>query len=128
MDAERFTETALQSVASAQQIARTRQHQQVTATHLAVALLADADGPPARLVQRAGGDVGQAKAALDAALGRLPKVSGADGQYMAPEMARVFERAEKLAAEFKDQFVAADALLVAVREGGGDAVRALPDG
>ncbi|MEJ2668039.1 MAG: ATP-dependent chaperone ClpB [Deinococcales bacterium] len=126
MDAERFTETALQAVAGAQQIARTRHHQQVTAAHLVASLLADAEGPPARLVERAGGELGQAQAALDAALAQLPRVSGGEGEYMAPEMAGVFERAERLAGEFGDQFVAADALLVAAREEGGEAVKALP--
>jgi len=128
MDAERFTETALQAIAGAQEIARARQHQQVTAAHVAAALLADAEGPPARLVARAGGDLGQAQAAVDTVLGRLPKVSGGDGQYMAPEMGGVFERAEALAAQLGDQFVAADALLIAVREKGGEGVKALPIG
>ncbi len=127
MDSERFTETALAALAGAQQVARTRQHQQVTAAHLAAALLADAEGPPARLVERAGGELGQCQAGIDAALGRLPKVSGADGQYMAGEMAAVFERAEQVASDFGDQFVAADALLVALREKGGEALGALPD-
>ena len=127
MDAERFTETALQGIANAQQIARTRQHQQVAPVHLAAALLADPGAPSARLVERAGGDVAQVQAALDAALGRLPKVSGADGQYMAQEMAPVFDQAEKVAKEWGDSFVAADALLVALRDKGGTALRALPE-
>jgi ATP-dependent Clp protease ATP-binding subunit ClpB len=127
MDAERFTETALQGIASAQQIAKTRQHQQVSAAHLAAALLADPEGPSARLVERAGGDAAQIRAAIDAALERLPKVSGADGQYMAQEMGAVFDTAESVARDWGDRFVAADALLVALREKGGPSVRALPD-
>ncbi|MEJ2290702.1 MAG: ATP-dependent chaperone ClpB [Deinococcales bacterium] len=127
MDAERFTETALQGVAGAQQIARTRHHQQVTAAHLAAALLADPEGPSSRLVERAGGEPGQVRSALDAALERLPKVEGADGQYMAPELGAVFDRAEQVAHEWGDRFVAADALLVALREKGGQAVRPLPE-
>ncbi len=130
MDAERFTETALQLVASAQQIARTRHHQQVGPAHLAAALLADPQGPPARVVERAGGDLPQIQAAVDAALGRLPAVTGDDAQaaqYVRPELQATFDRAEALARSWGDQFVAADALLVALREKGGEAVRALPD-
>jgi len=130
MDAERFTETALQLVASAQQIARTRHHQQVGPAHLAAALLADPQGPPARVVERAGGDLRQIQAAVDAALGRLPAVTGDDAQaaqYVRPELQATFDRADALARSWGDQFVAADALLVALREKGGEAVRALPD-
>ncbi len=129
MDAERFTETALQLVTSAQQIARTRHHQQVGIAHLAAAMLADPQGPPARVVERAGGDVGQAQAAVDAVLNKLPKVSGESaqtGQYLSGELGAVFDRAEALAGTWGDQFVAADALLVALRENGGHDLGALP--
>ena len=126
MDAERFTETTTQLVASAQQIARTRGHQAVGPLHLTRSLVADASGPAARVVERAGGDVGQVQSALDAALARLPKVSGADAQYLAPELATAFDEAEQTATAWGDAFVAADTLLVAVRRSAGDALAMLP--
>jgi ATP-dependent Clp protease ATP-binding subunit ClpB len=126
MDAERFTETTTQLVASAQQIARTRGHQAVGPLHLARSLVADPSGPAARVVDRAGGDVGQVQSALDAALARLPKVSGADAQYLAPELATAFDEAEQVASAWGDAFVAADALLVAVRRAAGNALSMLP--
>jgi ATP-dependent Clp protease ATP-binding subunit ClpB len=127
MDANRFTETALQLLASAQQIAQTRRHASVTPLHLARALLADADQPPARVLQRAGGDLGQAQAALDAALQREPTVSGGSGEaYLAPETARALDEAEGVAKAWGDAFVAADALLVALRRTAGDRLGMLP--
>ena len=69
MNADRFTETTLQLVANAQQIARTRQHQALLPVHLAVALLADGEGrtaPSARVVERVGGELSSIKTALDA--------------------------------------------------------------
>jgi ATP-dependent Clp protease ATP-binding subunit ClpB len=130
MDPERFTEAALQLVASAQQVAGTRHHQQVGPLHLAASLLADPAGPPARVVERAGGDVAQARTAIDTALSRLPKVTGdagqPSGQYMSPELGRTFERAESLAQEWNDAFVAADTLLVALRQTAGNELNALP--
>jgi len=126
MNAERFTETTVQLVAAAQQVARSRGHQQVTALHLASALLADASGPCARVLERAGGDLKQTQAALDAGLGRLPTVSGAEAQYMAPELAAAFEEAESVAREWGDGYIAADALLVALRRKAGDVLAPLP--
>ncbi len=126
MDAERFTETTLQLVVSAQQIAKTRRHQQVGALHLARALVADADAPPARVLVRAGGDLAAVHAALDAALERLPTVSGDVETYMSPEVGRALEEADAVARSWGDAFVAADALLVAVRRKGGAVLDALP--
>jgi len=127
MNTERLTETALQAVATAQQIARTRHQQTLVPAHLAAALLADDSGPAATLLTRAGGSLKQVQAALEAVLNRLPKVSGAEGQYMAPELARVFAEAEKVAQAWGDSFVAADALLVAIRTVGGEGLSALPE-
>ncbi len=127
MDAERFTESALQTVASAQEIARVRHQQNIVPAHLGAALLADPQSPAARVLERAGSDLGQVQAALDTALNKLPKVSGGSGQYMSSEMARVFDEAERIAKDWGDSFVAADALLVALRTVGGDGVTALPN-
>ena len=126
MDAERFTEAAIALVASSQQVARTRQHQQVTVLHLVAALLADDAGVPARVVSKAGADVAAVRQGIDDRLSRLPKVAGGDGQYMDQAMGRVFDAAEKLASELGDAFVAADTLLVAARRAGGAELDALP--
>ncbi|MDF1522075.1 MAG: AAA family ATPase, partial [Trueperaceae bacterium] len=126
MDPSRFTETALQLVASAQQIAQTRRHGQVGAEHLARALLADAQQPPARVLTRAGGDLAQVQAALDAALSRAPTVSGDAEAYMAPDVGRALTEADAVARSWGDGFVAADALLVALRRTAGAALDALP--
>ncbi|HET8985392.1 MAG TPA: AAA family ATPase, partial [Trueperaceae bacterium] len=126
MDAERFTEAALALVASSQQVARTRQHQQVTVLHLIAALLADDAGVPARVVSKAGADVAAIRQGIDDKLSRLPKVAGSDSQYMDQAMGRVFDAAETLAAELGDAFIAADTLLVAARRAGGAELDALP--
>ncbi|MFA5567278.1 MAG: ATP-dependent chaperone ClpB [Trueperaceae bacterium] len=126
MDAERFTEAALQLVASAQQVARTRQNQQVGPLHLAASLLADPSGLPSRVVERAGADPEAARATIDAGLAKLPVVSGADGQFMSPVLGNAFTRAEELAKEWQDAFVAADTLLVALRDTAGKELDALP--
>src|SRR5690606_33631570 len=100
MDAERFTEAALQLIASAQQVARARQQQQVGPLHLAAALLADPTGLPSRVLQRAGADPVAARGAVDAGLAKLPVVSGSDAQFMSAELGNVFTRAEALALEW----------------------------
>ena len=126
MDAERFTESTLSAIQSAQQIARTRGHQTVTPAHLATALLADPNSPAARVLDRAGGDLQTVQSSLNKALEGLPKVSGSDGQYLSPTLAKAFDEAEKIANDWNDTFVAADALLVALRRTAGRELDGLP--
>ena len=70
----------------------------------------------AGLIKAAGGDSRLALKDTEAALAKMPKVSGAGaGQvYLAPEMARVFEAAQKLATKSGDSFVSAERLLQAL--------------
>jgi ATP-dependent Clp protease ATP-binding subunit ClpB len=114
MDANRFTETALRMLASARDVARARRHPAVTPLHLARALLADPQGPAARLLERAGGALPAAQAALDAALGREPTLSGGNDEPTIA-LAGTLAEAERQAAAFGDTFIAADTLLIAVR-------------
>jgi ATP-dependent Clp protease ATP-binding subunit ClpB len=126
MDAERFTETALEALGASQQLAQAGQNQALTPLHLLAALLADPASPAARVVERAGGDVRQAQAALQALLDRLPKVSGSSGLYLGDEFNRLLAAAEELAGEWGDLFVAVDALLVAARRQPGSDAAQLP--
>ena len=84
----------------------------------------------AGLIQQAGGDPKAALARRRAALAKRPKVSGGGaGQlYMAPELARVFDTAEKIAEKAGDKFVTAERLLLALAlEKGTDAAKILAD-
>jgi ATP-dependent Clp protease ATP-binding subunit ClpB len=53
---------------------------------------------------------------LDRELGKLPKIEGqgAGQLYLAPEMARVFDQAEKLSQKAGDSFVTLEYMLVAL--------------
>src|SRR5690606_20070996 len=126
MGAERLTEAALELVASSQQVATTRQHQQVTVLHLVAALVADGSGAPGRLAVKAGADLEALRQSIDGKLSRLPKVAGGNAQYMDQAMGKVFEAAGSLATELGDAFIAADTLLVAARRVGGADLDALP--
>ncbi len=126
MNAERFTEAALTLVASAQQVAQTRNHQQVGPLHLAAALLADPEGHAARVVERAGGNPAAARSAIDAELSRQPKVTGGGGEFIGEQLGRAFSEAERLAGAQGDGFVAVDTLLVALRRTAGAALDMLP--
>src|SRR5215471_11398924 len=116
MDFERYTERAKGFVQAAQGLAQRRGHQQITPEHLLKALLEDKEGLCANLIRAAGGDPMAAASAVDAALQKIPRVegSGAGQTYLAPEMARLFEQAEKIAEKAGDSFVTVERLLLAM--------------
>ena len=115
MDFERFTERSRGFVQAAQGLALRRNHQQLTPLHLLTVLLEDREGLAANLIRAAGGDAKAALATAQAELDKLPKVEGGNGQvYLAPEMARLFEQATKLAEKAGDSFVTAERLLLAL--------------
>ena len=115
MNFERYTDRAKGFVQSAQSFALREDHQQFTPEHLLKVLLDDAEGLASGLISRAGGDSKQAQQDVEAELAKRPKVTGGNGQlYLAPEMARVFEQAEKLADKAGDSFVTSERLLLAL--------------
>jgi ATP-dependent Clp protease ATP-binding subunit ClpB len=116
MDFEKYTDRAKGFVQSAQSLALREGHQQFGSEHLLKVLLDDPEGMAAGLIQRSGGRPGDVLAATERALAKRPKVTGAGaGQlYIAQELARVFDAAEKIAGKAGDKFVTVERLLLAL--------------
>ena len=115
MNIEKFTERARGFIQNAQQLALSEGHQQFAPLHLLKVLLDDDEGMSAGLITKAGGDAKIARAETEAALKRIPKVSGDGGQlYLGRELSRVFETAEKAADKAGDSFVTVERLLLAL--------------
>ena len=116
MDFEKYTERSKGFVQAAQTLAQRRSNQQITPEHLLKVLLDDKEGLASNLIQAAQGDPNQVRAAIDAALDRLPRIegSGAGQVYLAPETARLFAEAEKVAEKAGDSFVTVERLLLAM--------------
>jgi len=116
MNFEKYTDRAKGFVQSAQSMALREGHQQFAPEHLLKVLLDDPEGLAAGLIDRSGGNSRQALQAVEAALAKIPKISGSGaGQvYLAPELARVFDTAEKAGEKAGDSFVTVERLLLAL--------------
>src|SRR5476649_2567315 len=116
MNFEKYTDRAKGFVQSAQSMAMREGHQQFAPEHLLKVLLDDPEGLAAGLIDRSGGNLRQALAAVEAELGKIAKVSGGGaGQvYLAPQLARVFDAAEKAGEKAGDSFVTVERLLLAL--------------
>jgi ATP-dependent Clp protease ATP-binding subunit ClpB len=129
MDFEKYTDRAKGFVQSAQSLALREGHQQFGPDHLLKVLLDDPEGMAAGLIQRAGGKPGDALRAIELVLAKRPKVSGggAGQTYLAPELARVFDTAGKIADKAGDKFVTVERLLLALAMEPSDAARVLKE-
>ncbi|KKC36538.1 ATPase AAA [Devosia epidermidihirudinis] len=115
MNIEKYTERARGFIQSAQTAALGKGHQQFAPLHLLKVLLDDDQGMANGLIERAGGDPKAARAGVEAALAKLPSVSGDAGQlYLSRELARVFDTAESAAQKAGDSYVTVERLLLAL--------------
>ncbi len=115
MNIEKYTERARGFIQNAQQLALSNGHQQFAPLHLLKVLLDDEEGMAAGLIGKAGGNAQLVRAETEAALSKIPKVSGDGSQlYLSRELARVFDTAEKAAQKAGDSFVTVERLLLAL--------------
>src|SRR3981081_3211904 len=107
MNIEKYTERARGFIESAQSLAMREGHQQFSTLHVLKVLLDDNEGLASGLIDRAGGNSRPMFKETGDALNKVPKVSGGGaGQiYLAPELARTFDAAEKAGEKAGDSFV-----------------------
>ena len=116
MDLEKYTERSKGFIQSAQNLALRSGNQRLTPEHLLKVLLEDREGLCANLINAAGGDAKAVLQAVETELSKQPRVegSGAGQVYMSPELARVFDQAEKVAEKAGDSYVTVERLLLAL--------------
>ena len=117
MNLEKFTDRAKGFLQSAQTVAIRMNHQRIAPEHILKALLEDEQGMAAGLIQAAGGNPKRAVADTDAALARIPAVSGSGAQAtpgLDNDTVRVLDQAEQVAAKAGDSFVTVERLLLAL--------------
>ena len=100
MNLEKLTERSKGFLQAAQTVAIRMNHQQIAPEHLLKALLEDEQGMASGLIKAAGGDAPAATRGVDAALAKVPAVSGGGAQQtpgMNNDLVRVIDQAEQVA-------------------------------
>jgi ATP-dependent Clp protease ATP-binding subunit ClpB len=133
MDANRLTQKSQEVLHDAQTKALRFGHVEVDGEHLLLALLDQPDGLTPRLVSQAGGDADTVRAAVEAELGRRPRVAGPGAEpgqvFVTQRLSRLLDAADREAKRLKDEYVSVEHLLLALAEEGSTtaAGRALKD-
>ncbi|BBD99347.1 ATP-dependent chaperone ClpB [Sphingobium amiense] len=117
MNLEKFTDRAKGFLQSAQTVAIRMSHQRISPEHLLKALLEDEQGMASGLISAAGGSPQVALRDTDAALAKVPSVSGSGAQQtpgLDNDAVRVLDTAEQVAQKAGDSFVTVERLLLAL--------------
>src|SRR5258706_2633024 len=127
MNLDRFTLKAQDVLQKAAQAARTEGHPEITTEHLALALVQQEEGVVPALLDRVGVEPALVERDLSTELAKLAHVSGEGHEpRFAPALVKILDQAEKVAHEFKDDYVASEHLFLAlVRDGKSKAANAL---
>lgn len=115
-DPARLTAKAAEAIEEAQRDAQHRGQQQITPTHLLLALVRQPEGLVPRMLRKLGGDTAALVAELEQDLGKVPRVAGTTRMYPSPELGNLLEQASAEAERLKDEYVSTEHLLLAIAD------------
>ena len=125
MGQEKYTAKMLAALQEAQQMAAMRYQQEITSTHVLLALAKEPEGLLATIFEDCQTDLPMLKARLEKELSKLPSVKGQDRLSMGMDMVRVLGRAETYANAMKDDYMSTEHLLLALVTDGSETVQAI---
>src|SRR5512137_2264176 len=127
MRIDKFTVKTQEAIAAAQGIAERLGQQAVDVEHVLLALLQQTEGAVVPIAQKIGADPQALGRELEAALEKLPRVSGGltEKTYVTPRLAQTLDAAQREADTLKDAYIAGEHILLAATDAGGEAARVL---
>ncbi len=126
MNAEKYTQKALDAVKTAQNMAQENGNQYVTSEHLLYALLDQDGGLIGSLFGKMGVDCDGFLSEIDTLIRKLPRISGGSGEvYASPEVGKILNLAEKTAEKLHDEYLSVEHLMLAIFSEGSQNVRQL---
>ena len=119
-----YTTKAAEVLQAAQKLATDSGHPELSAQHLAVALLRESEGVPAAVLKKLGVDPRVLAGELVLQLDKLPKSSGGNLQP-ARSFAEALNEAGAAAKRLKDDYISTEHLLLGLAKSGGPEVKGL---
>lgn len=115
MRLDRFTIKAQEALQAGQALAEGLGNQELEPEHVLKTLMSQNDGIVPPVLKKLGTNLSLLDDRLQNRMNQFPKVSGTSGGvYISPRLKNVLDQAEKEAEQFKDEFVSAEHLLLAM--------------
>ena len=117
MRPDKFTSKLQEALADAQSLAVGLDHNYIEPVHLLAALLDQKQGSTQQILQQSGGNTAQIRQQLERAIQELPRVQDPDGEIrLSQDVARIFNKADKISQQRGDQYIASELLILAMLE------------
>lgn len=124
MRQDKLTTKIQEALGEAQSLALAHDNQVIEPVHILAAVLADGEGSSRSLLERAGVNVQSLTREVNAAVERLPKVSGTGGDVqISRDLMNLLNLTEKEAMKRGDEFISTEMLLLALTEDRSEAGR-----
>jgi ATP-dependent Clp protease ATP-binding subunit ClpB len=125
---DRFTIKSQEAVAAAQRLASDARNTEVAPAHLLLALLEQADGLAAPVLQKTGADLAALRERARAEIAALPTLSGEAEAQIRPSQSLVeaLQRAERESAAMGDEYISVEHLLLALADPASGVAALLP--
>ncbi|MCS7037274.1 MAG: ATP-dependent chaperone ClpB [Saprospiraceae bacterium] len=125
MTYDNFTIKAQEALAQAQQIAAGYEQQNVDTSHLLKGMLEVDDSVVKFLLGKVGANAKRIEERLNQLIWEIPKVKGADKQYLTPDANRAITAAKGLLKEYGDEYISLEILLLGIAKGSDKTARLL---
>jgi ATP-dependent Clp protease ATP-binding subunit ClpB len=123
---DQFTTMSQEAIQKAQALAEEKGHQEIRPEHLLASFLARDENIVNALLAKIGAPAAKIRADVEAALARLPKVSGGGETGLGPALRQILDAARKEAESLKDEYVSTEHLFLAMlKDGRNEAARIL---
>lgn len=123
---EKLTTKFQQALGDAQSLALAKDNAYIEPQHLLLAMLDDRDSGISGLLSRAGVNVPALQSGLEAAVGRLPKVQGHDGDIsVSRDLGTLLNLTDKAASKRGDEFIASELFIAVLADDKGETGRLL---
>lgn len=114
MNFDKYTLKMQSAVNGAIAIADDRESSEITVAHVLLSLFQDKEGILVPLFEKVGVSPDTVTARLESLIGSMPKSSGTEvNRNMSRALARTFQESEKVAGQFKDEYVSSEHFLIA---------------
>ncbi len=127
MNLDKFTIKSQEALQQAQQVAFNNEHQQIETAHILQGMLDADENVIPFLLKKTGVNMQMLKDKLSEVIVKLPKVSGADQQYLSKNANKVLMQAQKLLKDTEDEYVSIEHLFQAIVEGNDDTAKLLKE-
>ena len=126
MRQDKLTTKFQQALGEAQSLALAHDNQYIEPVHLLLAVMNDQEGSASSLIERSGGNPKRVRDEAQAAVDRLPKVTGTSGDVqVGRDLVRALNLTEKEAMKRGDQFISTEMFLLALTDSDMEAGRVL---